>query len=106
MTSQVFFCCYLVAWLFVWGMAQGSWALVMIHHLTGGAWGLLLRRILEAQMRTLPLLAILFIPIAGSLGYIYPWAQPHGATADEDRRFREWYLGREFFWGRAIVYFL
>ena len=48
MPSQFLFRGYLVAWLFIWGIAQGSLALVMIHHLTGGAWGVVLRRILEA----------------------------------------------------------
>jgi hypothetical protein len=55
---------YLVSWLFLWGLSLGSLALVMVHHLTGGAWGILLRRILEAQMRTLPLVALLFLPLA------------------------------------------
>ena len=43
--------------------ALGSLALVMLHHLTGGAWGLAVRRLLEASLRTLPLLALLFLPI-------------------------------------------
>ena len=35
----------------------------MVHHLTGGAWGLVIRRPLEAAARTMPIMAVLFIPI-------------------------------------------
>ena len=48
-----------MCWL---GVALGSMAIIMIRHLTGGGWGTVIRRILGAAMRTLPLLAILFIP--------------------------------------------
>ena len=59
-----FFRAYLAAYLFYLGIALGSMVLLMVYHLTGGSWGLLIRRILEAAMRTLPLLAVLFLPIA------------------------------------------
>ena len=99
MTLQVFFCCYLVAWLFVWGMAQGSLALVMIHHLTGGAWGVVLRRILEAQMRTLPLVGLLFLPVGLGASHIYPWA---GSTGHTENRFFSAYFQPQFVWGRGV----
>src|SRR4051794_40564017 len=51
----IFFRAYLFAWVPIWGLCLGALALVMIHHLTGGVWGLLVRRVLEAQMSTLPL---------------------------------------------------
>ena len=44
------------------GIALGSLALMMIQHLSGGAWGVF-RRIFEASSRTLPLLAVLFVPV-------------------------------------------
>src|SRR5207253_1728808 len=69
-----FFRAYLVAWLFVLGLSLGSLVLVMVHHLTGGVWGLALRRILEAQMRALPLVALMFLPLLLGLRHIYPWA--------------------------------
>ena len=49
-----------MCWL---GVALGSMAILMIRHLTGGGWGIVIRRILGAAMRTLPLLALLFIPV-------------------------------------------
>ena len=59
-----FFRAYLAAYLFVLSLCLGSLALVMMYHLTGGAWGYVIRRNLEAAMRTLPLLAVLFVPLA------------------------------------------
>src|SRR4051812_27237172 len=59
---------YLSGWLLIWEMALGGMALVMVHHLTGGAWGVFVRRILEAQMRTLPLVGLLFVPLALGAG--------------------------------------
>ena len=58
-----FFHAYLVGFIFWIGITLGSLALLMLQHLTGGAWGLIIRRVLEAATRTLPLMVILFIPI-------------------------------------------
>src|SRR5947209_15385369 len=58
-----FFRSYLVAYQLWLGVALGSLALVMLYHLTGGAWGYVIRHLLEASMRTLPLLAVLFLPL-------------------------------------------
>ena len=56
-----FFQSYLVSYLFWCGIAIGSLAILMLQHLSGGAWGLVIRRLLEAATRTLRLLVILFI---------------------------------------------
>ena len=58
-----FFRSYLVAFNFWLGIALGCLVLVMMQHLTGGAWGLLLRRALESATRTLPLFVIFFMPL-------------------------------------------
>src|SRR6185503_10087766 len=50
-----FFQAYLIGWTFWTGIAVGSLALLMLQHLTGGGWGLVIRRSLEAATRTLPL---------------------------------------------------
>src|SRR6059058_5444022 len=68
-----FFHAYLVGFIFWIGITLGSLALLMLQHLTGGTWGLVIRRVLEASTRTLPLMLILFIPIAFGLKQIYPW---------------------------------
>ena len=96
------------------GVALGSMAILMIRHLTGGGWGTVIRRILGAAMRTLPLLAILFIPmiIAVWQRRIYPWAMPLEAIQNptirehlEKHSFVRSYLNFGGFLGRAIFYF-
>src|SRR5262249_23892298 len=70
-----FFRAYLAAYVFYLGLALGSFALLALYHLTGGAWGFLIRRVLEAGMRTLPLLAFLFMPVGFGAWHLYPWAR-------------------------------
>jgi hypothetical protein len=60
---QQFFRSYLFGYLFFLSLAMGSMAILLIYHLTGGAWGAVVRRLLESAIRTLPVLAVLFIPI-------------------------------------------
>lgn len=100
-----FFRAYLAAYLFYLGLGLGCMAILMIHHLIGGAWGCLTRRILEAGMRTLPLLAVLFLPIAGGVGYLYLWAQPALVAANPKLQHQQIYMNVPFFWGRAALFF-
>ena len=66
---------YLFAWLFWLGLSLGCLCVAMIHHLTGGRWGDVTRRFLEAGYMTVPLMAVLFIPILLGLRELYPWRQ-------------------------------
>lgn len=101
-----FFHGYLVGFIFWTGITVGSLALLMLQHLTGGAWGLVMRRTLEAATRTLPLLLLLFIPVAIGLKHIYPWTDPAvmGATPALQKKAAS-YLNPSFFVLRAFVYF-
>ncbi len=53
-----FFRAYLLGFMCWLGVALGSMAIIMIRHLTGGGWGVVIRRIQGAAMRTLPLLTL------------------------------------------------
>ena len=106
----VFFRGYLLAFMAWLGVALGSMAVLMLRHLTGGGWGLVIRRIMGAAMRTLPLLALLFIPVLFGLQALYPWARPLDSIADP--RLREHlkditrsYLSVDSFIVRAVIYF-
>ena len=66
-----FFRSYLMGYLFWLGLTLGSLAIVMMQYLTGGAWGIMTRRTLESATRTLPLLALLFIPVALGIPHLY-----------------------------------
>ena len=67
---------WLIGFLFCLGMTLGSLALLMLQHLSGGQWGLVSRRVFEAATRTLPIVALFFIPILLRLPVIFEWARP------------------------------
>src|SRR4029453_3701326 len=73
---------YLVASLFWVGGALGCLALLMIQHVTGGAWGVAIRRLLESGARTLPVMALLLVPIALGMPTLYEWARPEAVAHD------------------------
>jgi hypothetical protein len=98
-----FFRSYLIAVLFCMGLTLGSLALLMIQHLTGGRWALVIRRILESSSRTLPLMAIAALPLLAGMKTIYGWANP-GQT-DPLIVAKHFYLNPGFFTGRMIFYF-
>jgi hypothetical protein len=105
-----FYRAYLLGFMCWLGVALGSMAIVMIRHLTGGGWGTVIRRILGAAMRTLPLLAILFIPIFFGIRHLYIWAQPLANIEDKHLRehleqITQTYLTVNGFIIRAIFYF-
>jgi hypothetical protein len=107
---------YLLGFMCWLGVSLGSMAIIMIRHLTGGGWGTVIRRILGAAMRTLPLLAVLFIPmiIAVAQHQVYPWAMPLSAVQDTHIRehlaknpfVTQSYLNFSGFLIRAVIYFV
>ncbi|HMJ55514.1 MAG TPA: hypothetical protein VK540_25745 [Polyangiaceae bacterium] len=96
-----FFQAYLVAYVWVLGLAVGSFGLMSIHHLSRGGWGLMIRRILEAATRTIPLLALAFAPIPLGMKTLYPWAGAHAHA----HGFRAAYLTPNGFVARAAICF-
>ena len=107
---EQFFRAYLLGFMCWLGVSLGSMAILMIRHLTGGGWGMVIRRILGAAMRTLPLLALLFIPIILGMHKLYIWAQPLDQIADKHLRehlkdITKTYLTTNGFVIRAIFYF-
>jgi hypothetical protein len=101
-----FFRSYLVAFCFCLGIALGSLAILLLQYLTGGAWGFVLRRPLEAATRTLPLTVLLFIPVALGTGSLYAWANADRVNADAALEWKRPYLNVSFFVGRAAFYFI
>ena len=74
-----FYRSYLFAWVFWVGLAIGCLPVQMIHHMTGGAWGLVIRRPLEAGARTLPLMLLLFVPVViGALMWSFLYSPRFG----------------------------
>jgi len=100
-----FFQSYLVAYLFWVGIALGCLAIVMLHNLVGGGWGMVIRRLLESGTKTLPLMALLIVPLLFGLQHLYIWARPEVVAADELIRHKTPYLNVPFFLGRTAFYF-
>src|SRR2546423_1892377 len=101
-----FFRAFLVGFIFWMGITLGSLALLCLQYLTGGAWGLVIRRTLEASTRTLPLMLLLFVPVAIGLRHIYPWtdAAVMNATPALQKKAAS-FLNPSFFILRAFIYF-
>ena len=77
----------------------------MLQHLTGGGWGFVIRRVLEAATRTLPLMAVLFIPIILGAHSLYPWTNQERLEHDPIVKFKTPFLNLPFFTTRAVIYF-
>jgi hypothetical protein len=104
-SPEQFFRSYLPAYVFWIGIPLGSWAILMLHHLVGGRWGFVIQRALEAVIQTLPLMALLFVPVLLGLAYLYPWARPDVVAADPLMQEKSRYLNVPFFIARAVLYF-
>ncbi|MGA2085038.1 MAG: hypothetical protein ABSG60_05925 [Terracidiphilus sp.] len=65
---------WLLGLMLTFGFSVGGLALLMVQYCTGGKWGLLLRRPLEAMSRTLPLVFAYWLVVAFSLKKLYLWA--------------------------------
>lgn len=120
-----FFQSYLYAYFIPLGFALGSLGLTMINYLTGGFWGLGARRIFQAGIRTIPFMALLFLPIAyafmtqphgaleGGHGeshghgsyWLYPWTDPELVAGDHLLQHKSVWLNGQFVLGRACLYF-
>jgi len=105
MDRAQFFHSYLFGFSFWAGISIGALALLMLQHLTGGGWGLVIRRVLEAATRTLPLMLILFLPIIFGAHWIYPWTHPEEMAKNAALVEKAKYLNLTFFTVRAAIYF-
>ena len=100
-----FFQSYLMAYMFVLGLTLGSLALGMVHQLSGGAWGVVIRRQIGAASRVLPILTLLFLPIVFGMSHLYEWTHADIVNADPVLRGKHLYLNTPFFLIRAVIYF-
>src|SRR6202163_4097653 len=100
-----FYSAYLTGYMFWLGLSLGCMAILMLYHLVGGAWGTVIRRILEAGMMTLPMMAVLFLPILFNLKKIYFWARPEGLADPKIADIAHSYLNFNGILIRYVVYF-
>lgn len=93
-------------YLYWWTATVGCYGWAAIFHLTGGAWGVASRPFIDAGMRTLPLMAILFLPIALQVDVLFEWMDPEYFSGRVHVENRRWYLAESFFLARAAGYFV
>ena len=97
---------YLMAYMLYLGVTLGCLALGMVHQLSGGAWGVLIRRPIGAATRVLPIMTLLFLPIALGMHRLYVWTDAARVAHDEALQHKHLYLNTPFFLVRAATYFL
>ena len=102
---------WLLGFIFWAGIAFGCLGILIVQYLTGGAWGVVSRRVLEAGARTLPIVVLLFIPLALGVysGKIYTWTQwshiPPTEHVTHVMEQRGWFMTPASWILRSIFYF-
>ncbi|HEY3568302.1 MAG TPA: hypothetical protein VGP73_10260 [Thermoanaerobaculia bacterium] len=101
-----FFRAGLVGCVFWVGISLGCLAISMLGHLTGGDWQVVIRRVLEASARVLPvpLILLFLLFLAGGLPALYEWAHPDLVKADHALQLKQPYLNPTFFYIRLVIY--
>jgi hypothetical protein len=94
---------YLWAFELFLGLALAAMGWVLIDHTVRSSWSIVVKRIAETMAVTLPLFALLWLPI-GTLGMhsLFPWSHETDAILEKKR----WFLSTNFFYGRAAFYFI
>ncbi len=100
-----FYRSYLWSYIFIVAITIGPLAWLMLQYVTGGAWGLVVRRACEAAARTLPLLLLMFLPIVIGINNLYPWPHANIVAANPLLQHKAPYLNVPFFLTRAAIYF-
>jgi hypothetical protein len=101
-----FFRSYMVAFAYTSAIGLGAFFFVMVQYLTGSAWSVTMRRIMENIMITLPFGAVLFLPLAFGLSDVYPWMNREMVNADAVLRGKASFLSENAFIIRTYGYFL
>jgi len=105
MNAPEFFRAWLPAFIFWFLIAAGSLAILMLQYVTGGEWGIMIRRPLGASARTVPLFLLFGLPIVFGLSHIYPWANPQIVQGDHLLEQKQLWLNPRDWVIRALVYF-
>jgi len=105
-SPEKFYQSYLFSYMLVLGLTLGSLGLLMLQHLTGGQWGIIIRRPLEAASRNIWLVLVMFVPIVLGMKSLYrAWLDPEKLKAEPLSAYQQGYLTHAGFLGRAVLYF-
>ncbi len=104
-SPAAFYRAWLASWLFWLSIPLGSLVIVMMHYLSGGSWGIVVRRVSESAAATLPVLALGFVPVALGVSRLYEWARPDVVAGDARLAEKAVYLNVPFFVVRGVLCF-
>ena len=105
-SPEQFYRSYLLGFVYWAGLSMGCLCVLLLHHLAGGRWGYSIRRLLEAGTRTIPLIAILLVPVLFGLHHLYEWTHADVVADDHVLHHKQIYLNVPFFIGRMVFYFV
>ena len=94
---------WLLGFIFWGGLGIGSIGILILQYLTGGAWGVVIRRVAEAGSRTLPVVILLFVPLVLGLNNLYEWT--HLDASEHVMQHRGWFMTKESWILRSVIYF-
>jgi hypothetical protein len=100
-----FFFSWLVAFLFFLSLALGGLFFVLIQYASQGSWGIVVRRLGETIFATLPVMAVLFVPLLFGLHDLFEWSHHDVVERDALLQWKAPYLNVPFFLTRAAIYF-
>ncbi|HEX7192388.1 MAG TPA: hypothetical protein VF381_12545 [Thermoanaerobaculia bacterium] len=100
-----FFRSYLPGYIFWFQIVAGSLGVLCLQYVTGGEWGILIRRPLGAAARTIIWMVVLFIPIVLGMKYLYIWTDHTVVANDASLTSKAGYLNITSFLIRTAVYF-
>ncbi len=96
---------WLAAWITLAFLSLGAMAILMVHGITGGAWGHESEPVWKALAAVTPLLALTLLPLLPFLGALFPWMAPTESLPEVVQR-KQFYLNGPFFIGRTLFYLL
>ncbi len=95
---------YLVGFIFWFNMAAGCLFWLMVHHLSGGAWGVMIRRVLETGAKMMVWSLLFIIPILFGMHQIYEWTHTDVVKLDPVLSQKAPYLNQTGFLIRLVIY--
>jgi hypothetical protein len=100
-----FFHSYLTAYIFWVSIGLGALFFILLHHLVDATWSVILRRLAESVMVTLPIMVVFFLPVLFGLHDLYHWSHADAVAEDVLLQKKSPFLNQNFFIIRAAVYF-
>ncbi len=104
LNRQQFYLSYLQGYVFAVAIPLGCLGLTMVHNLSGGRWGWAIRPFLEAGIRTLPAMAVLFLPVVAGMTVLYPWTNHDLVAHDAALQSKAIYLNSGWWMIRSAGY--